>query len=593
MDAQKTKKATYNKALLALAATFSCFLIYVIACVVSPVSWSPDFSKIAILVTPPGDEPNKFAIFTYAIATGERLLLDEVEKDGFLSAPSWSPDGKWVAYYRVEPAGQTVKSPSEGDPNAGAPESVPTVAITTKKADQPNSPTSAVEKLFSEENKVLPPFMFELAEEKLDKENKKREPFDVKLMIARPDGTKRRVLRVIESEGNEDNRKTLMLIRPEWTKDCKHLFYARMIGSGDSCYIGSLEIDTGKMYAHLLVSSAILAVSPDGNWVASLSELGPEKVLLTLAKTDGSFHKYFRLELNLREGPPAYSAVTWFPDSKHLLLWAKEGDFRIMDADTGSTEEYRDPNAKDMVYPVFSATGNTLYYLAVREANEPNGPEKLISLKSMNLKDKAIKTVFVLSDVPDLDNDKNGIFSISPDGKRVIMRAVIKSAGEKDRSALLFWDGKTRKVVETDRWIEKPLYGNENLVFEKKLIGKWKAKDSEISISKGTQKNTYRMISREKNGKEERHFGANLVSVKGVTFLGIFFDESLLKKDLYGSQLLPDLFLKVDQIEPKLLIKEMDYEEVAEMLKKDPNSLKQETAQAENVLEFERISARP
>jgi hypothetical protein len=139
---------------------------------------------------------------------------------------------------------------------------------------------------------------------------------------------------------------------------------------------------------------------------------------------------------------------------------AKEEGFRIMDTDTGSIEEYRDPNAKDMAYPVFSAAGNTLYYLAVREVNEPNGPEKLISLKSMNLKDKAIKTVFVLSDVPEVDsNDSNkgGVFSISPDGKRVIMRAVIKSEGEKDRSALLFWDGRTRKVVETDLWLEKPL----------------------------------------------------------------------------------------------------------------------------------------
>jgi WD40 repeat protein len=591
MNAQKTKKATYNKALLALVATFSCFLIYVLACVRSPVSWSPDYSKIAILVTPPGDDPNKFAIFTYDIATGKRLLLDEVEKDGFLCAPSWSPDGKWVAYYRVEPTGQTVKSPSEGDPNAGAPESVPTAAITTKKTDQPNSPTAAVEKLFSEENKMLPPFMFEIVKEKLDEEDKDRETFDVKLMLARPDGTERRVLRVIESEGDENHRKMLMLMRPEWTKDCKHLFYDRMIGSSDFCYIGSLEIDTGKMYAHLLdQSSNQAAVSPDGSWVVSLSEAG-EEVMLTVARVDGNFHKYVRLALNLHEGPPAYPAVAWFPDAKHLLISAKEG-FRIMDADTGSIEEHRDPNAGDIAYPVFSATGNTLYYLAVCEANEPNGPEKLISLKSMNLKDKAIKTVFALSDVPDLDNEKS-IFSISPDGKRVIMRTEIKSAGEEDRSALLFWDGKTRKVVETDRWIEKPLYGNENLVFEKKLIGKWKAKDSEILISKGTQKKTYRIISREKDSKEERHFGANLVSVKGMMFLGMFFDESLLKKDLYGSQFLPNFFVKVDQIEPKLLLRRMYHEEVAEMLKKDPNSLKQETAQAENVLEFERISARP
>jgi dipeptidyl aminopeptidase/acylaminoacyl peptidase len=595
MDAQKAGKVGYSKALIALVAGVSCFLIYVLACIVSPVSWSPDYSKIAILVTLPfeaKEAPDKCAIFTYDIATGEHVLLDEVEKDGLLSAPSWSPDGKWIAYYRVEPnLPREVVSSSGADPNVGS----LTSKVAAEEVAKPEGSAPTAEDLFSEENMMLPPVLFEIAREELNKEEKKHEFFDVKLMLVKPDGTERKVLRVMESESDENHKKTLMFMRPEWTKDCKHLFYDRMIGSGDSGYIGSLEIDTGKMYAHLFGLSNFLAVSPDGNWVASLLEAGKagrEKALLTLARVDGNFHKYFRLDINLPEGTPAYSAVTWFPDSKHLLIGAKKG-FRIMAADTGEMEKYRDPNESAIIYPVFSATGNTLYYLAVCEANEPNSPKKSISFKSMNLVDKKAQTVFILSDVPDLDSEGVGVCSISSDGKRVIMRAVIRSAGEKDRSVLLFWDGKTRKVVETDRWLMKPLYTDENLTFEKKLVGKWRTKDGKMMVCEEVGEKTYKIILTEENGEEQR-YGANLVNVKGIKLLGVFFDESLAqKKGSDNSHLIPDFFVRIDQIKPKLLIKRMDYKEVAEMLKKDAESLKQMVGETADMLEFERISGQP
>ena len=50
--------------------------------------------------------------------------------------------------------------------------------------------------------------------------------------------------------------------------------------------------------------------------------------------------------------------------------------------------------------------------------------------------------------------------------------------------------------------------------------------------------------------------------------------------------------MKVDQIEPKLLLQEVDYEEVVEMLKEHPESLKREPADIEYVFEGTRVQVR-
>ncbi len=95
MNTQEVKTVGCRKAWIAFVAAFSCLLIYVMACVMSPPGWSPDSSKIAILVTPPGegDNPKEFAIFVYDIAADSRTLLDEVKADGVLSAPALVIDG--------------------------------------------------------------------------------------------------------------------------------------------------------------------------------------------------------------------------------------------------------------------------------------------------------------------------------------------------------------------------------------------------------------------------------------------------------------------------------------------------------------------
>lgn len=594
MVTQKANRVAYTKALVALAAGACCFLIYVLACVMSPVTWSPDCSKIAILVTPSGDDPDKapdkFAIFTYDIATGERVLLDEVEKNGSLSAPSWSPDGNWIAYYKVEPnIPQEVGAMTKADPNVSL-----LAAEPNRDTNQPAPPIEsklAAEDLFNEENRMLPPMLFEMVKEKLS-EKEDLKTVDVKLMLIRPDGTEKKILQIIKSECDQDDSQALVYMRPEWSRDCKRIFYVRILDSTESYFMASLDIETGKTWAHLLGGLGTPVVSPDGKWVISLRGTDSEskKAVLTVAKTDGNLHKYFQLDIDLNDGPPMLVPLSWVPDSKRILIWDKKG-FRIMNPDTGEMEQLGDPNATEIACPAFSTAGDRLYYIAKYKTGDPNSANQQVCLKRMDLTDKKIRTEFMLSDIPDV-NEEGGIFSISPKGGTVILRGMIKDSMEKKKSALIIWDGKTRKVVETDRWLMKPLYSDDNLTFEQKLIGKWKAKDGEMLVCEGKpEKAYYKMVLTGKDGKE-RHYWANLVNVERMRFLGLFLDESLLdKKDRYGSHLLPDTFAKIEQIEPKLLLRGMDYDKVAEILKRDPNLPEEKTMEGEGIAEFEKISA--
>jgi len=135
----------------------------------------------------------------------------------------------------------------------------------------------------------------------------------------------------------------------------------------------------------------------------------------------------------------------------------------------------------------------------------------------------------------------------------------------------------------------EPLYTDKDLIFEEKLIGKWKAEQGEALVSKGTEENTYKMILTDEDG-DKSQVGANLVRLKDAIFLCIFSDASALqKKDSSDSHLVPDTFLMVDQIEPKLQLRVIDYHQLAEMLNNDPDSLKEEAAKVGHTIEGIRV----
>ena len=72
--------------------------------------------------------------------------------------------------------------------------------------------------------------------------------------------------------------------------------------------------------------------------------------------------------------------------------------------------------------------------------------------------------------------------------------------------------------------------------------------------------------------------------------MGLFLDESALeKKNTSGLHFLPDVYVRVVQMEPKLILQVIEYDKLAEALKTDSDSIRPEDFGDQDVAEFERV----
>ena len=136
----------------------------------------------------------------------------------------------------------------------------------------------------------------------------------------------------------------------------------------------------------------------------------------------------------------------------------------------------------------------------------------------------------------------------------------------------------------------QPLYTDQDLIFDENLIGQWEGKDGKILDSIRVEDYEAYDMTYVDEDETEYQCIANLVKLKGMVFLALFSDESSLEyKDSCGSHLIPDYFVMVEQVEPILLLRHIEYDEVAEMLEGDPESLKQETTDTDCTFEGIRV----
>jgi hypothetical protein len=132
-----------------------------------------------------------------------------------------------------------------------------------------------------------------------------------------------------------------------------------------------------------------------------------------------------------------------------------------------------------------------------------------------------------------------------------------------------------------------PLYEKNDLIFEKKLLGTWAENGSRETwqFERGKGENYYKMTLTDKKGKKG-YFDVGLGKINDIMFFNVFPQEPELKEiDYYKFHILrAHSFIRIEQIEPTLVMRLMNPDKTKEMLKNDPNLIKHEIVQDRIVL---------
>jgi len=143
-----------------------------------------------------------------------------------------------------------------------------------------------------------------------------------------------------------------------------------------------------------------------------------------------------------------------------------------------------------------------------------------------------------------------------------------------------------------------PLFTEENLVFEEKLLGTWvddpkspKNTSWEFRRAEAKEK-AYELIFRDKEGKKGS-FDVHLVKLENRLFLDVFpkqfpseqQDWEKMKWAYNFFFFVPaHTFIKIDSIEPKLKMRRTINDEMKELFKEDPNVVKHELVDGKIIL---------
>jgi len=116
-----------------------------------------------------------------------------------------------------------------------------------------------------------------------------------------------------------------------------------------------------------------------------------------------------------------------------------------------------------------------------------------------------------------------------------------------------------------------PLYSEKDVLFEKGLVGRW-VKDTETVESLAVDDKYYQVSHTDREGKVE-HFQAAAVRIKGMLFWALFRGEGRIAESTRSLRT-PYVLVWVEQMTPALVVRAVEYDEAAEVLKLDGDALK-------------------
>jgi len=115
-------------------------------------------------------------------------------------------------------------------------------------------------------------------------------------------------------------------------------------------------------------------------------------------------------------------------------------------------------------------------------------------------------------------------------------------------------------------------FTKEDVIFEEKLLGQWQSEEGDKIFVKNIGDNNGYEITYAGCDEKEIKITAITAKIRDLTMLAVYLSEPTDNEIESGQEYLPDAFFNIEQIEPKLVLREVDYEDVAGILQGCPVS---------------------
>lgn len=329
------------------------FIMLLSSCELVSSSWSPDSDKIALVWSYMIDGNDIFLLGETRVNKEDFLhfepptILDTICCGGYFSEPTWSPNTKYLAYYKIEP-------------------------LTSIGVDK---------------SKI--------------RVNQKGITYDISLIVITLDTKDKKVLmrkRWFE-ENNFDERNIYENFRPAWSMDSKRIFYTDML-TPNKYSIESIDVNGKDTQRHMVSFTGTVYASSDGDCIGTL-----QKETLDLLNIDSEIKTH--LDITSIQDPTSIKLSNNF----RKLAFIESHRIGVIDVYSHTKNYINELKTSKINDLIFSSDGSIIFYIVTSKKNDLEVEQiSFYRIYTSNFKKEELFSTSSMSNVRFFSASTNGEF---------------------------------------------------------------------------------------------------------------------------------------------------------------------------------------